>query len=68
MGSEDQATDAGDGEEIPLNHLLTPEAQDGQSGMQERSVIRIRIRIHVRIPREQTCEHLLKMRTLNKLC
>ena len=74
MASEDEATDVGDGEEIPLNDLLTPEARNGQSGMhmQERSVIRIRIRIHIGDPGEQICEHLLKMRTyviiLNKLC
>ena len=42
MEGEDEAIDVGDSEEIPLNHLLTPEARNGPSGMQERSVIRIR--------------------------
>ena len=42
MEGEDEAIDVGDSEEIPLNHLLTPEARNAPSGTQERSVIRIR--------------------------
>ena len=42
MESEDEASDVGPGEEIPLHDRATPEAQNGPSDMQERSVIRIR--------------------------
>ena len=42
MESEDEATDVGPGEEIPLHDRAILEARNGPSGMQERSVIRIR--------------------------